>query len=80
MKRLHNFRQAFSSKEEFKAFVKTKEAPAEGTAYFNEDLLPTPPCKSNSMLKSHLLIACSTAEMEDDALLRVLPDNDFLAK
>ncbi|KAI1337790.1 putative allantoin permease [Xylariaceae sp. FL0016] len=36
---------AFSSSQEFKRFVRTKEAPPEGKAYFNEDLLPTPPEK-----------------------------------
>lgn len=35
-------RRATSSKEEFLRFVQTKEHPEEGTAYFNEDLLPTP--------------------------------------
>lgn len=43
MRRLSSLKQAFASKEEFKAFVKTKDAPSEGVAYFNEDLLPTPP-------------------------------------
>ena len=34
-------RRALSSKEEFKKLIQTKE---QGT-YFNEDLLPSPPCK-----------------------------------
>ncbi|KAK1445694.1 hypothetical protein CMEL01_09937 [Colletotrichum melonis] len=34
--------RACSSRHEFKQFIQTKEHPEEGTAYFNEDLLPTP--------------------------------------
>ncbi|KAK8057540.1 permease for cytosine/purines- uracil- thiamine- allantoin-domain-containing protein [Apiospora saccharicola] len=34
---------AFSSKEEFKKALLAPDAPPEGAAYFNEDLLPTPP-------------------------------------
>lgn len=37
-------KKAFSSKEEFKKAIQTKE---QGT-YFNEDLLPSPPCKQCS--------------------------------
>ncbi|KAK8117629.1 permease for cytosine/purines- uracil- thiamine- allantoin-domain-containing protein [Apiospora kogelbergensis] len=33
----------FSSREEFKKALLAPDAPAEGAAYFNEDLLPTPP-------------------------------------
>ncbi|KAF4871735.1 Allantoin permease [Colletotrichum siamense] len=36
-------RRAFSSRKEFKQFIQTKEHPDDGPAYFNEDLLPTPP-------------------------------------
>lgn len=36
---------AFSSPRAFKEAVKVADAPAEGSAYFNEDLLPTPPEK-----------------------------------
>ncbi|KAK2015879.1 putative allantoin permease [Colletotrichum eremochloae] len=43
MLRTKRLRRAVSSKQEFKRFVQTKEPPQEGTAYFNEDLLPTPP-------------------------------------
>lgn len=37
-------KKAFSSKEGFKQFIQTKEQ----GAYFNEDLLPSPPCKQSS--------------------------------
>ncbi|KAK8076585.1 hypothetical protein PG994_003857 [Apiospora phragmitis] len=36
---------AFSSKEEFKKALLAPDAPPEGAAYFNEDLLPTPPAR-----------------------------------
>ncbi|KAF4340516.1 allantoin transport [Fusarium beomiforme] len=36
-------KEAASSKKEFKRFLETKEWPEEGEAFFNEDLLPTPP-------------------------------------
>jgi hypothetical protein len=39
-------RKAFSSKEEFKKAIQTNE---HGT-YFNEDLLPSPPCRSTLLL------------------------------
>jgi hypothetical protein len=42
MKYVERVKRAAASKEEFKRLVQTKEAPAEGKAYFNEDLLPTP--------------------------------------
>lgn len=38
-------KQATRSKEDLKNFLQTKEAPAKGHAYFNEDLLPTPPAQ-----------------------------------
>lgn len=40
---MQKLRGAFTSRQKFKAFIQTKDAPAEGAAYFNEDLLPTPP-------------------------------------
>ncbi|KAK2001953.1 putative uracil transporter [Colletotrichum falcatum] len=43
MLRVQRLGRAVSSKHEFKRFIQTKEAPEEGAAYFNEDLLPTPP-------------------------------------
>lgn len=36
-------RKALSSRQGLKSLIQTKEAPVQGTAYFNEDLLPTPP-------------------------------------
>lgn len=35
--------KGLSSPQDFKTLIQTREAPAQGTAYFNEDLLPTPP-------------------------------------
>ncbi|KAK1673594.1 putative uracil transporter [Colletotrichum godetiae] len=35
-------KRACSSRQELKHFIQTKDHPEEGTAYFNEDLLPTP--------------------------------------
>lgn len=43
MAAMHRLRRGLSSAQEFKVLIQTKEAPAEGKAYFNEDLLPTPP-------------------------------------
>ncbi|KZL77821.1 allantoin transporter, partial [Colletotrichum tofieldiae] len=42
MSRVARFRRAVASPQEFKRFIRTKEHPIEGPAYFNEDLLPTP--------------------------------------
>lgn len=36
-------RTAFSSRQAFKKAIRAPDAPDEGSAYFNEDLLPTPP-------------------------------------
>jgi nucleobase:cation symporter-1, NCS1 family len=36
---------AFASPQAFKESVRVPDAPIEGSAYFNEDLLPTPPEK-----------------------------------
>ncbi|KAF2756461.1 putative allantoin permease [Pseudovirgaria hyperparasitica] len=38
---LTSVKNLFSSIDDFKRLVRTKEAPAKGKAYFNEDLLPT---------------------------------------
>ncbi|KAK8015533.1 permease for cytosine/purines- uracil- thiamine- allantoin-domain-containing protein [Apiospora marii] len=40
---MRKVKTAFSSKEEFKKALLAPDAPPEGAAYFNEDLLPTPP-------------------------------------
>lgn len=48
-------RKAFSSKEEFKKAIQTNE---HGT-YFNEDLLPSPPCKSTTATITHLPLRCT---------------------
>lgn len=40
---LTRLKRACLSRQEFKQFIQTREHPEEGTAYFNEDLLPTPP-------------------------------------
>jgi NCS1 family nucleobase:cation symporter-1 len=40
---MRRIKEATSSKEEFVRALETKEWPKEGKAYFNEDLLPTPP-------------------------------------
>lgn len=43
MSAVRRIKQATSSKKEFVRFLETKEWPEQGKAYFNEDLLPTPP-------------------------------------
>jgi nucleobase:cation symporter-1, NCS1 family len=45
--RVQRVKEAFSSPQAFKKAIQTPDAPAEGTAYFNEDLLPTPPDRRN---------------------------------
>ncbi|KAH8174152.1 hypothetical protein LIA77_05571 [Sarocladium implicatum] len=40
---IKRLKAATSSKKELKRFLETKEWPEEGEAFFNEDLLPTPP-------------------------------------
>lgn len=40
---LQRLRRGLSSPQQFKILIQTKDVPTEGTAYFNEDLLPTPP-------------------------------------
>lgn len=43
MATIRSIRKGLSSREALKTLIQTKEAPVQGTAYFNEDLLPTPP-------------------------------------
>lgn len=43
---LQRVQRGLSSPQQFKVLIQTKEAPTEGSAYFNEDLLPTPPSLS----------------------------------
>jgi hypothetical protein len=51
---MHHLRRGMSSVQQFKVLIQTQEAPTEGKAYFNEDLLPTPPSLW-SPTSSHLL-------------------------
>ncbi|KAK9790449.1 putative Allantoin permease [Seiridium cardinale] len=44
-KTVEKVKTAFASPKAFKEAIKVADAPAEGSAYFNKDLLPTPPEK-----------------------------------
>jgi hypothetical protein len=80
MNYVERVKKAAASKEEFKRFVQTKEAPAEGKAYFNEDLLPTPPSKSKSvgLIDSDCSFLRRPANMGCASFLRVLLDANVL--
>ena len=74
-------KRAVSSREELVKFIETKEWPEEGKAFFNEDLLPTPPGKSalNGTRIRALMTRQRTTHLEYAALFLLLPDSNLFA-
>jgi hypothetical protein len=78
---MQRIKRAASSKKELVQFLQTREWPDEGKAFFNEDLLPTPPgmCFADRKIES-LAKSSRTKNMECVAFLLLLSDTDLFAK